>query len=104
MGSTDNLNFGNPNHPEIFWQLKGIRGLAEACAFAAPVTGGNVSLYNQRGALGAIDPTPTVAVVGVVEDPRHITTQWFKGRRGCHPVAGARWTPRILQGLGGGST
>ena len=80
IGSTDNLNFGNPHHPEIFWQLKeSVRGLAEACrAFQAPVTGGNVSLYNQRGSLGAIDPTPTVAVVGIIDKIEHITTQWFK--------------------------
>jgi phosphoribosylformylglycinamidine synthase len=80
LGSTDNLNFGNPHSPEIFWQLQeSVRGLAEGCrAFNAPVTGGNVSLYNQRGALGAIDPTPTVALVGLIEKPEHITTQWFK--------------------------
>jgi len=80
LGATDNLNFGNPHNPEIFWQLReSVRGLAEACrAFDAPVTGGNVSLYNQRGALGSIDPTPTVAVVGLVEAREHITTQWFK--------------------------
>ncbi|MFO1460746.1 MAG: phosphoribosylformylglycinamidine synthase subunit PurL [Verrucomicrobiota bacterium] len=106
VGSTDNLNFGNPNHPEIFWQLKeSVRGLAEACrAFAAPVTGGNVSLYNQRGALGAIDPTPTVAVVGVVEDPRHITTQWFKDDGDAILLLGAPVdTADPLQGLGGSS-
>src|SRR2546426_3101242 len=66
LGTTDNLNFGNPHNPEIFWQLKeSVRGLAEACrVFNAPVTGGNVSLYNQSPE-GAIDPTPTVAMVGV---------------------------------------
>ncbi len=79
LGVTDNLNFGNPHNPEIFWQLKeSVRGLAEACrAFNAPVTGGNVSLYNQSPA-GPIDPTPTVAMVGLIEQPEHITTQWFK--------------------------
>ncbi len=79
LGTTDNLNFGNPHNPEIFWQLReAIRGLAEACrAFNAPVTGGNVSLYNQSPA-GPIDPTPTVAMVGLIEKPEHITTQWFK--------------------------
>ncbi len=79
LGSTDNLNFGNPHNPELFWQLKeSVRGLAEACrAFNAPVTGGNVSLYNQNPN-GPIDPTPTVAMVGVIEKPEHITTQWFK--------------------------
>ena len=79
LGSTDNLNFGNPHNPEIFWQLQeSVRGLAEGCrAFNAPVTGGNVSLYNQNPN-GPIDPTPTVAMVGVIEKPEHITTQWFK--------------------------
>ena len=79
LGTTDNLNFGNPFNPEIFWQLReSVRGLAEACrAFNAPVTGGNVSLYNQNPG-GPIDPTPTVAMVGLIEKPEHITTQWFK--------------------------
>ena len=79
LGATDNLNFGNPHNPELFWQLKeSVRGLAEACeAFGTPVTGGNVSLYNQNPA-GAIDPTPTVGMVGLVEKPEHITNQWFK--------------------------
>src|SRR6266850_2373709 len=79
LGVTDNLNFGNPHNPEIFYQLReSVRGLAEACrAFNAPVTGGNVSLYNQNPG-GAIDPTPTIAMVGIIERPEHITTQWFK--------------------------
>jgi len=79
LGITDNLNFGNPHNPEIFYQLqKSVEGLAEACrAFGVPVTGGNVSLYNQNPA-GPIDPTPTVAMVGLIEKPEHITTQWFK--------------------------
>jgi phosphoribosylformylglycinamidine synthase len=79
LGVTDNLNFGNPHNPEIFWQLReSVRGLAEACrAFNAPVTGGNVSLYNQSPN-GPIDPTPTIAMVGLIEKPGHITTQWFK--------------------------
>ncbi len=79
LGATDNLNFGNPHNPELFWQLKeSVRGLAEACeAFGTPVTGGNVSLYNQNPA-GAIDPTPTVGMVGLIEKPEHITSQWLK--------------------------
>lgn len=79
LGATDNLNFGNPHNPELFWQLKeSVRGLTEACeAFGTPVTGGNVSLYNQNPA-GAIDPTPTVGMVGLVENTEHITSQWFK--------------------------
>jgi phosphoribosylformylglycinamidine synthase len=55
-----------------------VRGLADGCrAFNAPVTGGNCSLYNQNPS-GPIDPTPTVAVVGIVEKPEHVMTQWFK--------------------------
>src|SRR5205807_1992316 len=79
LGVTDNLNFGNPYNPEIFWQMReAVRGLAEACrAFNTPVTGGNVSLYNQSPD-GPIDPTPTVAVVGLIEKPEYITRQWFK--------------------------
>jgi phosphoribosylformylglycinamidine synthase len=79
LGTTDNLNMPSPLKPELFWQMKeSVRGLADACkAFNAPVTGGNCSLYNQSPA-GPIDPTPTVAVVGIIEKPEHITTQWFK--------------------------
>ena len=79
LGATDNLNMANPHQPELFWQMReSVRGLAEACkAFNAPVTGGNCSLYNQNPS-GPIDPTPTVAVVGIVEKPEHVTTQWFK--------------------------
>jgi phosphoribosylformylglycinamidine synthase len=79
LGTTDNLNMPSPMKPELFWQIKeSVRGLAEACrAFNAPVTGGNCSLYNQSPN-GPIDPTPTVVVVGLIEKPEHITTQWFK--------------------------
>jgi len=79
LGATDNLNMANPHKPELFWQMReSVRGLAEGCkAFNAPVTGGNCSLYNQSPG-GPIDPTPTVAVVGIVEKPEHVTTQWFK--------------------------
>ncbi|PZR78454.1 MAG: phosphoribosylformylglycinamidine synthase subunit PurL, partial [Chthoniobacterales bacterium] len=79
LAVTDNLNFGNPYKPENFWQLReAVEGVAEACrAFGTPVTGGNVSLYNESPA-GAVDPTPTVAMVGLVDEERHITTQWFK--------------------------
>jgi phosphoribosylformylglycinamidine synthase subunit PurL len=79
LGATDNLNMANPHKPELFWQMReSVHGLAEACKFFnAPVTGGNCSLYNQNPN-GPIDPTPTVAVVGIVEKIEHITTQWFK--------------------------
>jgi phosphoribosylformylglycinamidine synthase subunit PurL len=79
LGTTDNLNMPSPMKPELFWQIKeSVRGLADAClAFNAPVTGGNCSLYNQSPN-GPIDPTPTVVVVGLIEKPEHVTTQWFK--------------------------
>jgi len=66
---TDCLNFGSPLDPEIMWQFKEcVRGIADACrAFSTPVTGGNVSFYNQGArAGGAIDPTPVVGMIGVI--------------------------------------
>ncbi len=79
LAVTDNLNFGNPHKPENFWQLReSVEGLAEGCnAFDVPVTGGNVSLYNESPA-GAIDPTPTVGMVGLIEDQKHVTSSYFK--------------------------
>src|SRR5205814_5793196 len=79
LAITDNLNFGNPYKAENFWQLReAVEGIAEACrVFGTPVTGGNVSLYNESPA-GVVDPTPTVAMVGLIDHERHITTQWFK--------------------------
>lgn len=79
LAVTDNLNFGNPHIPENFLQIReAVEGLAEACvAFDTPVTGGNVSLYNQNPK-GSIDPTPTVGMVGIIESQDHITTQGFK--------------------------
>ena len=79
LAVTDCLNFGNPYKSENFWQLReAVEGVAEACrAFGTPVTGGNVSLYNESP-LGVVDPTPTVAMVGLIDDEKHITTQWFK--------------------------
>src|SRR5438270_6044809 len=79
LAVTDNLNFGNPYKAENFWQLReAVEGIAEACrAFDTPVVGGNVSLYNESPA-GVVDPTPTVAMVGLIDDENHITTQWFK--------------------------
>lgn len=66
------LNFGNPEHPEVMWQLaESVDGMAEACrAFTIPVVGGNVSLYNEsRGA--DIDPTPVVGLLGMTDDLEH---------------------------------
>ncbi|HEX4706799.1 MAG TPA: phosphoribosylformylglycinamidine synthase subunit PurL [Candidatus Udaeobacter sp.] len=79
LAVTDCLNFGNPYKPENFWQLReAVEGVAEACrAFGTPVTGGNVSLYNESPA-GVVDPTPTVGMVGLIDDEKDVTTQWFK--------------------------
>ncbi|MEO5509034.1 MAG: AIR synthase related protein, partial [Longimicrobiales bacterium] len=66
---TNNLNFGNPLKPEVYFQLReAVAGIGEACtAFETPVTGGNVSLYNENP-LGAIYPTPVIGMVGVLTD------------------------------------
>jgi phosphoribosylformylglycinamidine synthase len=79
LALTDNLNFGNPHNPENFYLLQqAVDGLAEGCrAFDIPVTGGNVSLYNQSPA-GPIDPTPTVGIVGLIRDAAHITPSHFR--------------------------
>ena len=80
LALTNCLNFGSPERPEVMWQFSEVvDGMAEACkVFGTPVTGGNVSFYNETDGRG-IHPTPVIGMVGVVEDPRHITTQWFKG-------------------------
>ncbi|MSW95695.1 MAG: phosphoribosylformylglycinamidine synthase subunit PurL [Actinobacteria bacterium] len=69
LGTTNNLNFGNPEKPHIAWQLtEAVRGLGEACrALEAPIVGGNVSLYNE-GASGPIYPTPVIGMVGRLPD------------------------------------
>jgi len=79
IGLTNCLNFGNPENPEIMWQFEqAVSGMGEACKFFdIPVVSGNVSLYNETSG-EAIYPTPTVAVVGLLEDRSFHTTQWFK--------------------------
>jgi phosphoribosylformylglycinamidine synthase len=69
LGVTNCLNYGDPTRPEAFWQLsEGVRGLADAClALGVPVTGGNVSLYNESPA-GPIAPTAEIGVVGLLDD------------------------------------
>jgi phosphoribosylformylglycinamidine synthase len=103
LGATDNLNMPSPLKPELFWQIKeSVRGLADGCkAFNAPVTGGNCSLYNQSPA-GPIDPTPTIAVVGLIEKPEYVTTQWFKDEGDAIILLGAPVDEADpLLGLGG---
>jgi phosphoribosylformylglycinamidine synthase len=80
IGVTNNLNFGNPERPEIMWQLgQAVAGIGEACrAFEIPVTGGNVSLYNETDGR-AILPTPVIGVVGLLEDASAVVDRRFRG-------------------------
>src|SRR4030066_921611 len=89
LAITNCLNFGNPYKPEIYWQFGGaISGMGEACRFFnTPVTGGNVSFYNEspdpsslplRRTSLAVYPTPTIGMLGLVEDLSNITTSYFK--------------------------
>ena len=80
---TNCLNFGNPYHPEVYWQfVHAIKGMGRACErFGTPVTGGNVSFYNQseiKGKTEAINPTPTIGMLGVLADKVHQTTLAFQ--------------------------
>lgn len=79
MGVTDCLNFGNPEKPEAFWQFEqAVKGIAEACEiFEAPVISGNVSFYNETPD-GAIFPTPTIGMMGLMEDIEKRMTSDFK--------------------------
>ncbi|KRT66369.1 MAG: phosphoribosylformylglycinamidine synthase 2, phosphoribosylformylglycinamidine synthase [Candidatus Dadabacteria bacterium CSP1-2] len=79
LAITDCLNFGNPEKPEIMWQFKrSVEGMAEAARrLGTPVVSGNVSFYNETENK-AIYPTPTVAMVGLIENLRKHITQWFK--------------------------
>lgn len=76
---TNNLNFGNPTRPEVYFQLReAVAGIGEACTvLETPVTGGNVSLYNENPE-GAIHPTPTIGMVGVLDTLDHVTPSAFQ--------------------------
>lgn len=76
IGVTNCLNFGNPYKPEVYWQFAGaIEGMRLACeTFDTPVTGGNVSFYNQSTDDGPVDPTPTIGMVGILEDASEMQT------------------------------
>jgi phosphoribosylformylglycinamidine synthase II len=77
---TNCLNFGNPYNPEVYWQFVGsIKGMSAACLkFKTPVTGGNVSFYNQSSYEGPVFPTPTIGMIGILEDKKYQTTLNFK--------------------------
>jgi phosphoribosylformylglycinamidine synthase subunit PurL len=79
IGATNNLNFGNPERPEIMWQFgEAVRGIGDACrALDVPITGGNVSLYNETEGR-AIHPTPVLGVVGLLEDAGRTVSRLFR--------------------------
>jgi phosphoribosylformylglycinamidine synthase subunit PurL len=96
LGTTNCLNFGNPERPEIMWQLaESIAGMGEACsALGIPVTGGNVSLYNEtRGR--AIHPTPVVGVLGVLEDAEDAVGAAFEDEGDIVFLLGAPTVPGL---------
>ncbi|HKH93495.1 MAG TPA: phosphoribosylformylglycinamidine synthase subunit PurL, partial [Gemmatimonadaceae bacterium] len=78
MAITNNLNFGNPKRPEVYFQLReAVAGMKEACeVLGTPVTGGNVSLYNENPT-GAVYPTPVIGMVGLVDSLAHVTRSTF---------------------------
>ncbi|MDX9852747.1 MAG: phosphoribosylformylglycinamidine synthase subunit PurL [Tenuifilaceae bacterium] len=85
LAITNCLNFGNPYNPEVYWQFVGaIKGMGRACEkFGTPVTGGNVSFYNQSTIGGkdeAVFPTPTIGMLGIVDNKNHQTTLAFKDK------------------------
>ncbi len=111
LGITNCLNFGNPERPEVFYQFRECcRGMAEACrVLGTPVTGGNVSFYNESPA-GAVDPTPVVGMVGLLEDVNRAVRPWFRhpghrimllGKTSGHLGGSAYWA--YVHGVVGGA-
>ncbi|MGI6662099.1 MAG: phosphoribosylformylglycinamidine synthase subunit PurL [Bacillota bacterium] len=92
LAITNCLNFGSPENPEVFWQLKeAVRGMGEACqALETPVTGGNVSLYNESDGV-AIYPTPIIGMLGLLEDIEKRITPGFKSAGDLVAVLGKVW-------------
>jgi len=85
LAITNCLNFGDPYNPEVYWQFVGtIKGMTAACKkFNTPVTGGNVSFYNQsnfKGKVAPVDPTPTIGMLGLIEDKSNLMTLNFKSK------------------------
>ena len=81
LAITNCLNFGNPYNPEVYWQFaKAVRGIGDACrSFDTPVTGGNVSFHNESQEK-AVYPTPTIGMLGLIEDLNHITPAGFQNK------------------------
>ncbi len=97
---TNCLNFGNPYKPEVYWTfVEALCGMGDACtAFDTPVTGGNVSFYNENPN-GAIYPTPTIGMLGIIDDASKIITQEYKDAddiiillgKNCHEIGGSEY-------------
>jgi phosphoribosylformylglycinamidine synthase len=110
LAISDCLNFGSPEDPDVMWQfVEAVRGLADGClALGTPVTGGNVSLYNQTGDV-AIHPTPVVAVLGVIDDVARRTPIAFKDEGQLlyllgdtrEEFGGSAWSQVVHDHLGG---
>ncbi|WNI16292.1 phosphoribosylformylglycinamidine synthase subunit PurL [Actinacidiphila sp. ITFR-21] len=110
LAVSDCLNFGSPEDPAVMWQFaEATRGLADGClALGTPVTGGNVSLYNQTGD-AAIHPTPVVAVLGVIDDVTRRTPMAFKDEGHLvyllgdtrEEFGGSAWSQVVHDHLGG---
>jgi phosphoribosylformylglycinamidine synthase subunit PurL len=90
LGVTNCLNFGNPYKPEMYWQFKeAVTGMGEACRiFGTPVTGGNVSFYNENP-VAAVFPTPVIGMVGIIDKEDYITTSNFKDNNDIILILGA---------------
>ena len=109
LAVSDCLNFGSPEDPDVMWQFaEAVRGIADGCqTLGVPVTGGNVSLYNQTGDT-AILPTPVVAVLGVIDDVRRRTRSGFEAGRTIfllgttqEELSGSEWAHVVHGHLGG---
>ncbi len=104
LAITNCLNFGNPYKPEVYWTFSEcIKGMSDACrALGTPVTGGNVSFYNENPT-GAIYPTPVIGMLGLIDDYRKVITQYFKTEgdlifllgKECHEVGGSEYLKTI---------
>ncbi len=99
---TNCLNFGNPYDPEVFYQFKeAVRGIGDACrTLETPVTGGNVSFYNESPD-GAIYPTPTIGMLGIIEDITKVVSSSFKNLGDAIILLKANKSSDPLDGLGG---
>ena len=102
IGVTNCLNFGNPYEPEIFYQFKeAVRGMGDACkAFGTPVTGGNVSFYNESPE-GAIYPTPTIGMIGIIEDITKVVSSSFQKEGDTILLLDGSYRSVLSDGIGG---